>query len=112
MNAPAPIADWLASLPSQNCGKFFATIKSPGWFGLFQTSREYQVPIWGQVCDGQARRAGVHTALLYNTFPNHGKGYTYVSWRTEPDNPEQCKYPTSGNVENPKPYSGVPHSDE
>lgn len=107
-SAPAPMTDWLASLPSQNCGKFYATIKTP----FLPIYTEHFVPIWGQVCDGKPRKSDVHTALLYNNFPNHGKGFTYVSWRAVPDNPEACKYPLSGNIENPKPYSGVPHSEE
>ncbi len=110
MNATRPyqMDEWYSKLPSDNCGKFYATIKTP----FLPIYTEHLVPVWGQVCDGRPRKDTVHTALLYNNFPNHGKGFTYVSWRTEPDNPEQNKYPRSGKIENPKPYSGIPHSEE
>jgi hypothetical protein len=103
---PRQMADWYASLPSQNCGTLYATIKAP----FVPIYTEHKVPIWGQVCDGKDHRDGVHTALLYNNFPFHGKGFTYVSWRAVPDNPNACKYPLSGKVENPLPYSGIPYS--
>jgi hypothetical protein len=107
-DVPHQMADWFSSIPQDNCGKFYATIKSP----YLPIYTEHFVPVWGQVCDGQPHKATVHTALLYNKFPNHGKGFTYVSWRTEPSNPELCKYPRSGKIENPKPYSGKPHSED
>lgn len=104
---PHQIADWYASLPSQNCGTLYATIKIP----FLPLYIEHRVEIWGQVCDGRDHRSSVHTALLYNKFPNHGRGFTYVRWRAVPDNPEANTHPRSGEVENPRPYSGIPHSD-
>ena len=99
---PAPIASWLASLPSQNVGKLYAKIKPPYWpFGSW-----YRVDGWGQICDGRDHRDMVHL-MLYNKFPNRGRGWTYVAWRAEPDHPEANKYPREGTVENPRPYSGI-----
>ncbi len=104
MNASVPhkISNWLASIPQDNCGKFYATIKTP----YLPIYIEYLVPWWGQVCNGQPNIDVVHTALLYNSFPLHGKGFTYVSWRAVPDNPELCKTKLFGKIENPRPYDG------
>ena len=107
MSMPAPMAQWYASLPSKYCGTLYATIKTP-WLPIYT---EHRVPIWGQVCNGKDHRSGVHTALLYNNFPNHGKGFTYVSWRAVPDNPSAHDRPRSGVVENQAPYSGIPYSE-
>lgn len=101
---PMPIKNWLASLPDDNVGTLHAKIKPPSplsGIGLW-----YKVDGWGQLCDGRDHRDMVHL-MLYNKFPNHGKGWTYVAWKAEPDNPEKCKHPRSGEVENPKPYSGI-----
>jgi len=98
---PAPVANWLASLPSQNVGKLYARIKHP-WLPI---TTEHKVEVWGQVCDGRDHKDAVHN-MLYNRWPNHGKGYTYVSWRAEPDHPEANQYPRTGEVQDPKPYSG------
>ena len=99
---PAPVANWLARLPSQNVGTLYATIKTP----FLPIWIEYKVDAWGQLCDGRDHRDMVHL-MLYNKFPNHGKGFTYTSWRAVPDNPDANKYPRSGKVTGPLPYSGV-----
>lgn len=101
-NVPAPLENWISSIPQQNVGKLFVTIKIP----LLPIWKEYKLQAWGQLCDGRDHRDFVHN-MLYNQFPRHGKGYTYVSWRAVPDNPEVNKYPRSGKVENPKPYDGI-----
>lgn len=108
MNAdvPPPMAAWYAQLPSQNVGTLYATIKDP----ITRIPLEYKVDGWGQLCDGQDHRGMVHL-MLYNSFPNHGKGFTYVSWRCVPDNPEANTYPRTGKVSNPAPYSGVAYDD-
>lgn len=106
-DVPAPMASWLASLPSQNCGKLYATIKTP----FLPIYTEHLVPVWGQVCDGTPHISTVHTALLHNKFPNRGKGFIYVRWRAVPDNPDACKHVLQGKIENPQPYSGIPYSE-
>lgn len=103
---PAAVNAWRASIPQQNVGTFFAKIRSPFFF----IARWHRVDAWGQLCDGTDHRDYVHN-MLYNKFPNHGKGYTYIAWRCEPDNPEQCKYPRSGKVEIPVKYSGIARDD-
>lgn len=100
---PPPIAAWIENLPSENVGTLYATVKAPGLFGR---TKEYKVPVWGQVCDGQPHKDAVNL-MMYNEFPDHGKGYIFISWRAEPNNPAQNKHPREGKVENPKPYSGV-----
>lgn len=101
-SVPTPMANWLRSLPQQCVGALYATIKDP----ITQIGIEYRVEVWGQVCDGRDHKDIVHL-MLYNRFPFHGKGFTYVSWRAEPDNPETNTYPRTGAVKDPKPYSGV-----
>lgn len=103
---PRPVAEWLANLPSENVGTIYATIKTP----FLPIYTEHKVPVWGQVCDGTDNRAAVHL-MLYNEWPNHGKGFTYVSWRAVPDNPKANKYPREGNVIHPVAYSGVAYDD-
>lgn len=98
---PAPTQEWLSSLPSQNVGTLYAKIKDP----ITHIEIEYKVDGWGQLCDGTDHRMMVEY-MLYNSFPFHGKGFTYVSWRAEPDNPEANKHPRTGKVENPKPFPG------
>ncbi len=99
---PEPVASWLASLPDQNIGKIYARIRPPFW----PFAPEFKVDGWGQICDGQDHRDMVHL-MLYNKFPNHGKGWTYISWRAVPDHPEKNNYPREGKVMNPRPYGGV-----
>lgn len=106
-NVPHQMAGWFASLPNKYCGTLYATIKTP----FLPIYTEYEVPIIGQVCDGEDHRRGVHTSLLYNKFPRHGKGFTYISWRAVPDNPDAHDRPRQGMVKNPKPYSGIPYSE-
>jgi hypothetical protein len=98
---PAPIAQWLSTLPSQNVGTLYATIKTP----FLPIYTEHRVEVWGQVCDGCDHRDVVHL-MLYNKWPFHGKGFTYVSWRAVPANPEANTHPREGKVADPKPYSG------
>ena|ERR1700691_4603469 len=100
-DVPAPMQNWLARLPSQNVGTFYAVIRPP----LCPFGIKFKVPVWGQVCDGKDHRMAVET-MLYNYFPLRGRGWTYVAWRTVPDNPDACKYPRQGVVVDPKPYSG------
>lgn len=102
LQTPAPIANWLASLPSQNVGTLYAQIKTPS----LPILTWHRVKVWGQVCDGRDHKDAVHL-MLHNYWPNHGKGFTYVAWRAEPDNPEANKHPRQGDVADPKPYSGV-----
>lgn len=94
--------NWLSQLPSQNVGTLYATVKSP----VLGIKKEFKVEVWGQVCDGRDHKDAVHLHL-YNRFDDRGKGWTYISWRAVPDNPEANKHPRTGNVENPKPYSGI-----
>lgn len=101
-SAPQQVHSWLSQLPQQCVGDLYATIKDP----LTRIPIEYKVDGWGQLCDGRDHKDMVHL-MLYNKFPFHGRGFTYVSWRAVPDNPEQNTYPRTGKVENPKPYSGV-----
>lgn len=105
-NVPAPVANWLASLPSQNVGNLYARIKSPWW----PFACEYRVNACGQLCDGRDHRDMVHL-MLYNKFPNRGRGYTYVSWRAEPDNPAANIHPREGIVVDPVPYNGVAYDE-
>lgn len=96
--APQAAKDLWASIPQDNSGDFYAKIKPPfSPFGIW-----YKVPVWGQVCDGRHDH-GVG-CFLYNEFPNHGRGWTYTKWKSKPDNPKLCKYPTSGSVPNPTPF--------
>jgi hypothetical protein len=101
-DVPAPMMDWLSKLPSQNIGTLYAIIKTP----FLPIYTEHKVPLWGQVCDGQDHRSSVEN-MLYNYWPNHGKGFTYVSWRAEPDHPEANTYPRKGIVEKARPYDGL-----
>jgi hypothetical protein len=101
-HAPEPMMNWLSSLPSQNVGTLYAKIKAP----ILPIYTWHKVPVWGQVCDGRDHKDAVHL-MLYNHFPNHGKGFIYTAWRAEPDNPEANQYSRSGDVEDPKPYSGI-----
>lgn len=98
--APQSVYDHLASLPQRCVGELYATIRHP--WGL---KREYKVPAWGQLCDGRPHVSSVN-CMLHNKFPNHGRGYTYVSWRAVPDNPEQNRYPRTGVVEKAIPFDG------
>jgi hypothetical protein len=98
---PAPVAAWLEKLPSKYIGKLFATIRAPDG-----QIKEYPVKGWGQICDGRPHADMVHL-MLYNYFPDRGRGYTYLSWRAEPDHPEANDAPRTGNVENPQPYDGI-----
>ncbi len=100
-DVPPQIQEWLMQVPSQNVGTLYATIKTP----YLPIYIERKVPVWGQVCDGRDHKDAVH-GMLYNEFPNNGKGFTYVSWRAVPDHPEANKYPQIGKVENPTPYEG------
>ncbi|MDB5584331.1 MAG: hypothetical protein JWR80_9507 [Bradyrhizobium sp.] len=103
-SVPHQISGWLDSLPQNYVGSLFAKIKPPlSPFGVW-----FKVDGWGQLCDGRDHRNMVHL-MLYNKFPFRGKGWTYVAWRSEPNNPKMCDKPTRGKVENPKPYSGVAH---
>ena len=61
---------------------------------------------WASYAMGQPHRDMVHL-MLYNSWPMHGKGFTYVSWRCVPDHPEANKYPRVGKIKDPVPYSGV-----
>ena len=99
--APAPMQKWLSELPNENAGTLYAKIKAPFW----PIYTWHKVPVWGQICDGQAHEDAVGS-MLYNEFPNHGKGFTYVAWRAEPDHPEANKYPRQGKIKNPKPFAG------
>lgn len=99
---PEPLQDWMQKLPQQCVGDLYATIKDP----VLGIPVEYKVPTWGQLCDGRDHKDAVHL-MLYNRFLNHGKGFTYISWRAVPNNPEQNNYPRTGLVTDPKPYSGV-----
>ena len=101
--APHQISGWLQSLPSQNVGKLYALLKPPGMPRALAVWK--RVEGWGQICDGRDHKQMVHL-MLYNRFPNRGKGWTYLAWRAEPDHPEANKYPRTGDVENPAPYSG------
>lgn len=102
LQTPAPMVNWLASLPSQNVGTIYAKIKTP----FLPVYTWHRVEVWGQVCDGRDHRDAVHN-MLYNYWPNHGRGFTYVAWLAKPDNPDANKYPRTGDVVGPKPYSGV-----
>lgn len=102
LEAPPAIHQHLAELPQQNVGDLYVTIKTP----YLPIYKEYLLDGWGQLCDGQDHKGGVHL-MLYNKFPNHGKGYTYISWRAIPNHPDQNTYPREGKVENPQPYTGI-----
>lgn len=97
--APQAVRDHWSRIPQDNCGEFFACVRPPGSpVGLW-----FKVPVWGQVCDGQAHRGSVG-CMLHNTFPLKGLGWTYVAWRAKPYHPELCKYPRDGRVESPKAF--------
>lgn len=87
-DVPAPMADWLASLPSDNVGSLYATVTPP----LIGIPVTFKVKAWGQLCDGRDHRDAVHIHL-YNHFPNRGKGWTYRRWEARPDNPESNRHP-------------------
>jgi hypothetical protein len=80
---PPQLNSWLSALPSENIGTIYATIKTP----FLPIYTEHRVEAWGQLCDGRDHRDAVH-CMLYNYWPFHGKGFTYVSWPAVPDNPE------------------------
>lgn len=101
---PHHVVNYLASLPDKYVGTLYATIRH-AWLPF---AREYKMPVRGQVADGRDHKDAVHQ-MLYNEFPNHGKGYTYISWRNDPSRPDINDSPRSGLVENPKPYSGIAH---
>lgn len=93
--------DW----PTDNFGILYAKIEPPGLLGSLYT-KWYRVDVFGQLCDGTDHKDFVHL-MLYNSFPDHGKGYTYLEWECVPDNPLQCKYPRTGKVKLVKPYNGI-----
>lgn len=95
LEAPAAVHNYWASIPQNNCGDLYAKIKYP-WLPF---SRWHKVPAWGQLCDGQPHYSAVG-CMLHNEFPGKGRGYVYLEWRSEPYNPQLCKYPTSGKVPN------------
>jgi hypothetical protein len=99
---PPQMAEWLLNLPQQNVGTLYATIKTP----LLPIYTEHKVRVWGQVCDGRDHKASVHL-MLYNSWPNHGRGFTYVSWRAVPDNPDMNHHPRTGKVADPRPFNGI-----
>ncbi len=101
-DAPTQMHSWLASLPDKYCGTLYATIKTP----FLPIYTEHKVPVWGQVADGRPHMQAVHQ-MLYNKLPLHGKGFTYVSWRSVPDHPETHDRPTQGTISSPKPFSGT-----
>lgn len=94
--------EWLNSLPSQNFGDFYYTIKHPGFFGR---TKEYRQRAIGQLCDGTDRSRDVCWEL-YHHFPDHGKGCVYISWRAVPDDLGRCKNKLAGVIENPQPFCG------
>lgn len=102
--APPPMQNWLSSLPQTYVGTLYAKIKPP--FIPFGTW--YKVPVWGQVADGHPHEDSVED-FLYNEFPFHGKGWTYIEWKNAPDNPnDAARY---GKIGNPKPYDGLSYFD-
>ncbi len=101
--APQQLA-WLNSLPSQNFGEFFFTVKHPGFFGRTKEHRERAI---GQLCDGTSRSSSI-CRQMFHDFPNHGKGCVYLSWRAVPDSPDRCKHILADVIANPKPFDGLP----
>jgi hypothetical protein len=89
---PAPIQNWLDSMPQQNVGTLYMTTVSPS--GMV---REHKMQAWGQLCDGNDHLDFVKSEL-YNEYPNHGKGYRYIKWRCVPDNPKRNKNILSGKA--------------
>lgn len=96
------MANYVNSLPQNYVGTLYANIKSP----FLPIYTWHEVPVWGQVADGREHKISVHL-MLYNKFPNHGKGFTYVAWRNEPSRPELNDAKREGDVIDPKPYSGI-----
>lgn len=94
---------WLNSLPSQNFGEFYFTVRLP--WPLSFIKKEYRQNAIGQLCDGTSRKWQTEWQM-YHKFPNHGAGYTYVSWRAVPDYPDRCKNALSGTIDNPQPFDG------
>jgi hypothetical protein len=99
--------DW----PNDNIGTLYAKIKPPDSLDTKTfTKRDlndwYRVKAWGQLCDGTDQKKMVHL-MLYNDFPNHGKGWTYLEWECKPDNSLKCKYPIKGKVNKIEPYNGI-----
>lgn len=102
LGAPLAVYQQLNELPQQNVGDLYATIADP----ITHIGIEYRVDAWGQLCDGNDHKDAVHL-MLYNEFPFHGKGFTYMAWRAKPNNPSQNTHPRTGKVKDPKPYSGI-----
>lgn len=97
--APAAVQNHWTSVPQDNCGEFYAKIRPPFCpLGIW-----YKVPAWGQLCDGREHYDAVG-CFLHNEFPFKGRGWTYIKWKSKPDNPHLCKHPTHGKVPNPKPF--------
>lgn len=95
--APQAVHDYWNSIPQDNVGDFYFKVKAP--FMPFGTWHKLEA--WGQLCDGTDHAMAV-AVQLWNKFPNRGRGWKYVAWRSEPSNPEMCKYPRSGIVDPPK----------
>jgi len=100
--APGPIKAWLSSLPSENVGTLYAKLRPP----FSPVAIWKKVPVWGQVCDGGPHKDAVG-GMLYNHFPFHGKGWTYLEWEAVPDNPEVCKSALRGKVAAPNRFNGA-----
>jgi hypothetical protein len=106
LGPPPQMSGWLNSLPQNYVGTLYAKIKPPySPFGIW-----YKVPVWGQVADGRPHKDAVEN-MLYNSFPFHGKGWTYVAWRNEPSSPELNNAAREGAIENPAPYDGKAYFD-
>lgn len=93
MNVPPPIAAWVQNMPQDYVGTFHAKIKPP----LSPVGIWFRIPAWGQLCDGADKEWAVRD-FLYNEFPFHGRGWTYIAWRCEPENPKLANLPLSGIV--------------
>jgi hypothetical protein len=99
MSVPPQMSAWMLQLPDKYVGVLYAKIKPPfSPIGFW-----YKVPVWGQVADGQPHTSAVEN-YLYNDFPLHGRGWTYIEWKNEPSNPEANDAARTGVIENPTPY--------
>jgi len=88
-NIPPQMAAYVSSLPGPYVGDRWATLKSPQG-----KVAEVKLKAWGQIAtpDAKPRLVAYH---LWNTTPERGERWEYVSWRTAPFS-DEASFPTEG----------------
>lgn len=106
IDTPLPLHGYIRSLPDKYVGELWAKIRAPFWpcWPFREPDKWYRVPVWGQVADGQPHEHAVRS-FLYNKFPLHGQGYTYIAWRNVQYSIDNDR-PREGLIISPQPFDG------